>query len=631
MPSHRALHALRRDVTAHAQVRARCCHEFLLAPELDWPGVFDWIWTQGLRWQHRTPMKTMLTYMYGFLFDPKGHGRTGALFQELFAALVVARSLGHFIHFAGPLHASTRRSPRWLSRVCRLLAPDWLDTFSLGLTSQLCWDSVAQVRCVVHRGLDTYATSSNYIWFCNGTEYVGKTDLLRKNGSTGFAARIFEHYNLLARPHLRDAKKPRYKLFRLKSVGELFFMPLLLAEDAKTALASESLAIALTRPRGNAADRLDASHDGRFGGNAGTVLRNISKGLSRIRRRPPKHLREAYIRRLDQGASSVLRSIWSHGSVLSSLAHRERKRQHGLPNALLIDAPFDTLYALQLYDFRVHTGLFGPLNIYDPERRMLWMAYLAKFGGRIRFDARRGLDWWARHLYWSSLHLGLLQTRGRRVLAGRTIDFCLRALALPPRNLPVITVPCQAVSELRAPLRGALRALCDRLRPPAAAAWVRAHVRIVVGGAVRWTSEINSQKFGHTFEKEKFFATWDSQTFQRVLDDPQLHGIDGPWRLPRWPTDKFLIKTLAQCWRDFAERLDVPERHPRAYQASVGFILNSLPTAPPRALRDGVNRNFAWPAPLPTTKATLLQKMTRLCLAFGLSIPIRMPSSCSMA
>ena len=198
-------------------------------------------------------------------------------------------------------------------------------------------------------------------------------------------------------------------------------MPALFSVDSPSALASERLAIALTRHQTNREELHVDEATGRV--RTGMSFSCVAKSCERIRRRPPRYLPEAFKRRADLSYSSPLRSIWSHCSVILQLARRSRKVEFGVPSSLLQGGRFDDLYRLHLGDQFDHFGTVGPIDILAPARRALWMAYLAKFNAGFSFPTVWSRDKVARHFYWSVLHLHFVQGRGRRTIAPCTLDF----------------------------------------------------------------------------------------------------------------------------------------------------------------------------------------------------------------
>ena len=576
--SQRASRSLVRN--GFAPLRLQIAALFDLDTLATWDDITTWLWTFGLRYDHRLVTGRALDLVLSIMFPPnRPYSSSGPFIIEFLAALVVSRSIGTFAHFASAQHVR-RGSPHWLRRVSALLYPSWLFALRSGYESDAFAIYIHDLHGLVHYGSHSLGTSSNYVWWSASGEYIGKANLLRSQGALGLASRIAEHYRFLLHPHLRDAGQHRYKLFRPAGPRHLFLMPSLVAPDPRSALASESLAIALTRPRANPRDCVSTTYGGRFGGNTGLVIKNVAKALPRIRRRPPRYLREAFRRRVDP-TPAPLASIWSHGSVLAQLARTQVYRQYGMPTPLLVDGNFHALYRLQQYDNLIHRGTYGPLSIFAPERRMLWLSYLAIFRARLSFDRRISRQFWGTHIYWSVLHIFLLGSRGRRVTATRTLDYCIRCLGLIPRVIPAIRVPCQLLQELRAPLRAAALALCARIRPPCCAAWFRAHITIRISPTLRWSSCVNAQKAGRDFKPFIFFRDWSPELITAARVAPIMASVTAPWRLPRWPSRDLLDRTLALSWRDWSKSLGLRSRFPRAYASSARALLDRLPSAPP--------------------------------------------------
>ena len=96
--------------------------------------------------------------------------------------------------------------------------------------------------------------SAVYSLYSHSGLYVGKANLLRKNGARrGHAERLIEHVTGLLIPSSQDGNLPRYKVLRSSS-GSIGFFPLRVFDNELRTLAAERALIVELKPSANGAD-----------------------------------------------------------------------------------------------------------------------------------------------------------------------------------------------------------------------------------------------------------------------------------------------------------------------------------------------------------------------------------------
>ena len=202
------------------------------------------------------------------------------------------------------------------------------------------------------------------------------------------------------------------------------------------------------------------------------------------------------------------------------------------PGALGAALGFSALYTLQLREFHATQGQYGPLSIFEPERRVLFLAYC---GRPPAFPPSLPLSWsrntQARFLYSVYGDLDLLQHKVRQFRARHTLERMLRLLQMPPGRLPPIGVSQQAFGLLHSTLRAAVYAAREGTRCPS----IRRHLQdasIKSLGVKRWASSVNANRLGRSFSTKEYLQlpmSLRSQAFAHA----DLHKLEGIWRLPR--------------------------------------------------------------------------------------------------
>jgi hypothetical protein len=199
-----------------------------------------------------------------------------------------------------------------------------------------------------------------YHWFSSSWRYVGIGKLWRPNHDKqgGLTRRLFEHLQGAMRPQYREGYKLRYRLSRKTPLWSSMFL-ILLTGPEHYIRACEFVEIKLHSPNGN-----------------GMPL-SCKRARKKMRNRPPKHMRK----------SCQAQDLSFRDRLIDQ--KRERLSQDQLlapePVQSLWDFPFKTAYCLKQKLVLQKSGVVGPLNIFAPEHRSLFLLFLAS--RRCRFSA----------------------------------------------------------------------------------------------------------------------------------------------------------------------------------------------------------------------------------------------------
>ena len=198
-----------------------------------------------------------------------------------------------------------------------------------------------------------------YHWFSSSWRYVGIGKLWRPNHDKqgGLTRRLFEHLQGAMRPQYREGYKLRYRLSRKTPLWSSMFL-ILLTGPEHYIRACEFVEIKLHSPNGN-----------------GMPL-SCKRARKKMRNRPPKHMRK----------SCQAQDLSFRDRLIDQ--KRERLSQDQLlapePVQSLWDFPFKTAYCLKQKLVLQKSGVVGPLNIFAPEHRSLFLLFLAS--RRCRFS-----------------------------------------------------------------------------------------------------------------------------------------------------------------------------------------------------------------------------------------------------
>ena len=294
-----------------------------------------------------------------------------------------------------------------------------------------------------------------YVWMSTRGCYVGIAHARRasRQSSCGVTCRWLEHVALTLRTQCRDSHKLRYKLMRGLRPENFFFL-LCRVSDWSRVAAMEQMEIRSRLP------------------NANVRAQGQPKSVSscKPRARPPKANRE----RGQRGPFDEL-----------DAAAFSRPLPHALSDRLVLpdlsSPTFDSLYTRELQRRFLFHGLFGPVDVYAPDKRQL----LAYWCG----TKRAVMDWKLLERKWSngcgpgalSRAVPGLVGRGKKALATRRINAALQARGLPPVRGVCCRVP--RVSMLHV-FRCVIRRLifaCGNGWNQDEKAWTCSRVRLVPG------------------------------------------------------------------------------------------------------------------------------------------------------
>ena len=449
-------------------------------------------------------------------------GGRGAPLEQLATHILVIRSLLHLQKAVRKFLDTGRISTR-LAEIVRML-PQGMH-FLIADGDATLWDTYR--RAILGEG-DRLGIV--YVLWSWTMLYVGKC-VLRRKVRPGIASRCGEHLRAVVCPSHPDGKRRRYVELRSAGALAMFFLPILFFPTVTMALAGEAVLIRLFSPSGNET----------------SVTVGRCKGK---RNRPP-----SWVRRKTGGRTVC--SVWSLPSVAVKLITGGTARALGstvdlmfFPGALGAQLGFTMLYRLQQRAVFAASGEFGPIFIFAPERLVLWLSFAASGRRPIPMPRSWSRDEIAEYLYNAVNHLGSLQKVWRRGRARIYIDRLLAALRLPPSRLPPIPIPRVRASRVKRFLSAAIWSATGHLRSPSVVRWLRQGLKFVKAAPIRWTSLMNAAVKCRSF-KVQSVMTESTQALAGMLEFRSLRAVDGPWRIPRWPSAKSIATSSVSAWRSW--------------------------------------------------------------------------------
>ena len=232
-------------------------------------------------------------------------------------------------------------------------------------------------------------------------------------------ARLNKRIRCLCRPGLKDASKPRYRLFR-RRLWSVRFFPLAVFPTISQTLTAEALAISMR----------------------GMQRRNV-------------------------GCSAV-----------AALSNQFGGKPVQFPGTLGLDIPSSSLYTAQIQEEQAYCGSQEPLCLFDPDRLGLFLAFCAKGWNRLNFLWIRMPRWprWeiASYLYGACKQASeFLELPSRQCSAFRVLEYLLRFHSLPPKRIPVVLVPPVIMNIGH--VKRKFHKVIDGMRCGPARRWVQAH------------------------------------------------------------------------------------------------------------------------------------------------------------
>ena len=212
---------------------------------------------------------------------------------------------------------------------------------------------------------------------------------------------------------------------------------------------------------------------------------------------------------------------------------------------------FDDVYLAEQRAVYTTTYTQGPLPIYTPEWRHLFVAWLASRKCAVHLPCSWTLQAKALWLYETTALLPqYLPKQWGRYAALRQINYVLRLMRLPPTFLPPLRVPGilrRRVGDLR---KGMLQAV-QALQPPAAREWVLRNIRCVYLGRRKWVQQINLKQHLRRVTAEDFTSWTPQRLVQAAMTLPGMKASVDNWRLPQWPTLARVGAALRESWQQW--------------------------------------------------------------------------------
>ena len=429
-----------------------------------------------------------------------------------------------------------KRLSRKLARLIRLLPP--------GVAMLIAtWDSayIATLVSVINaEGVGTQAAV--YALWCSTMFYIGKCGLLRKTGVPGIPARVGEHLRLTMWPWHRDGRRLRYIHLRTAGLLAVRFLPMVILPTGPRALAVESLLILLEVPNGN-----DRRADG-------DKVRPQKLKSPQPRRRP-----SSWVRRKQQRGKKQPQSLWADPAFAKQLRRhcvaQDLGRRHDLLDfggPLGLQRHYRLLYTIQLRALFAATGCYGPLDIFHPDRLVLWLSLLAVNRAPSPLPPSWARDQRADFLYKSVENLPLIRQAWRRARVRATLEGYLRKHRLPPTRLQPLPLPRTVLHRARAAVANVVWSTTACLRSVAACQWLRQGVTYVKAATVRWSSVVTAPRQCRTFSRSTL-ARYSVRKLAALSSMPSLTAVPAPWRLARWPTQRSIQQRVATAWNNWAE------------------------------------------------------------------------------
>ena len=320
-----------------------------------------------------------------------------------------------------------------------------------------------------------------FFLYNRAVHYIGKASITRKSGEPGIPARLVEHMRCVYCQSVSCAGKPRYKLKRMY-LNSIRFVPVLLVDTTRKALAFESVAIAVENPE--------------------------------------------------------------------------------FPGVLGLQAACHDLYKLQQqHEYAVGYGE-GPLWLFAPERKMLFLSFLCSTAPNVRIPNWPRNDK-ARFIYRAVEKLPeLMHSTYRKKVVLTNLQYLLRNLFMPPARIPRLSLPAWVSFPGTHKVRKVLQNAMQRIRSNPIRQWILKQIRVVREPPRRWRAELNAKRVMSEFCRADF-EDWSVQEFEELLKLQSLHAIRAPLRLPQFPTGKTSQKQLSRAWAVWANLTRIP---PRAFQ-----------------------------------------------------------------
>lgn len=252
-----------------------------------------------------------------------------------------------------------------------------------------------------------------YQWFSSSWRYVGIGKLQRQSHDRqgGLTRRLFEHLQGAMRPRYREGYKLRYRLSRKTPLWSSMF--LILSTGAEHFIrACEFVEIKLHSPNGNG------------------VPLSCKRAKKKVRRRPPKHVRQ-----------SCQVPDFSFRDRLVEQKRKQLSQDQLLvpePVQSLWDFPFKSAYCLQQKLVLQESGVLGPVNIFDPKHRCLFLLFLSSRKCNFSWRVAEAHDPDA--AVKCAKQLRQLKKPHQRTAARRHLDPWLRARQLPSTRVRFVKV-----------------------------------------------------------------------------------------------------------------------------------------------------------------------------------------------
>ena len=468
------------------------------------------------------------------------HGMRSKVVDALAAHVLVIRSYLD-LQRAARSFASTGRWRKWAAQVLRLLPPGAIDLIREGDV-----EFKLRIMDVMLGVLEGFQGVVYCLW--TGTLlYVGKCIVARVS-APGIPARVGEHIRLTLTPHHRDGGSLRYRALRVGGLLSMRFFPSMFFKTASQALAAESVIHRLTRPALNEKDTLAD----------GKLVTPIQKArLKTPRRRPPSWIRKLTKARSAESIWTTSSAWWLLGRAAVARTLHTTEELLGYPGVLGAQACFSVLYVLQIKAYFAETGIIGPLFLFDPLRTVLWLSFCAAGRGMLRLPTGWDRERLASFLYYSVDSLPMLRRTWRRAKARNYLDKLLLRHRLPPVRIPPVVVPAFAAVASRRLITGMVWRASASLRTASARTWLRRHLSFTKGAQPRWSNVVNASKICRSFEKSSLTDLGDEELCSN-FSTSSLSGLNALWKLPRWPTGRYIKSAVNTAWGAWGDVCRLP-------------------------------------------------------------------------
>ena len=499
-----------------------------------------WLWNQRNHRHGIARVTGLLSFLVEYVAgNPAEHLRP---FRgvHLWSAICMGLFLGGVLRLRRAL--SQRRVPKWARQLEMLMAPDlrcaiqdWNDPLLFSLME--CFlGPPAGSHCAV-----VYAMGSH------GGLYVGKA-ALRQGALPGLLGRVAEHLRAVLHPRHGPGRRPRYRLLR-RSVGSLFFIPVLLLRSERSSYHYEAMAIRRYAPTCNVADSLESEAVSRRRGTG--LLHAMRKTRQTMRRRPPSWRRAP--RATTSAPAWVSTTPEDHGIAPVAVGQDPLR---AFPGALSEAAPYGVLYRLQQAEHLYQTGEEGPLWIFEAKRLGLLLAFFA-----ARWHDLPVFRHWTRlevgaHLYRAAAMADqFLRSFHRQRTAMHHIDLHLRRFKLPCPRRPLLRLPADFKDErYRRWVGAAIQHMGRSMRYAPARSVFSQPPRAIYQKERCWKDAVSASRFCATFTSTAL------PSVPEVAPSPpwRLRRLAGPWRLPKWPKPRRALGEARAAVQEWTSRARLP-------------------------------------------------------------------------